>query len=183
MDDLTREKEQGFDFDYLMDAVTQSIELGDRYKTPGFGLAAQLFAVLAREIVGRLGLKEAEPLIKKAVEAFGRERGRRIAERVQAAGRPLTFKNWLIYGDIDSGRNFAPQPEIVDGDLVVRANACTFYNAAREWGLEEYAHLYCKYVDYAILEGYNPDIIMSLEERQATGRDHCLFRYRMKQKP
>lgn len=182
MDELTREKEQGFDFDYLMDSVTQAAELGDKYKTPGFGLASQLFSSLAKEMIDRLGLEQAEPIIKEAVEAFGKERGRRIAQRVQAEGRPLTFKNWLIYGDIDSSSNFNPQPSIEDGDLLVQAHNCTFYNAAKEWGLEKYANLYCKYVDYAILEGYNPDITLTLEERQASGRDYCLFRYNMKRK-
>jgi len=31
-----------------------------------------------------------------------------------------------------------------------------------------------------ILEGYNPDIMLRLQERQATGEDFCVFRYGMK---
>ncbi len=56
-----------------------------------------------------------------------------------------------------------------------------FYNASEKWDLGEYAKLYCKYADYAILDGYNPDVKLLLEQRQKTGNDHCLFRYVMKE--
>jgi hypothetical protein len=181
MDELQREKEAGFDFEYLLEALPKKEEIGDRYQTPGFGLAAQLFCSTAKFVLERLGETEGRGLLKKAVEYFGRERGRRIAERVRSLGLPLTFRNWLIYGDIDANRNFAAQPDLDQGDLMVRVENCTFYQAAREWGLEELAGLYCRYVDYAILEGYNPDIKLRLENRGQTGKDHCVFRYIMKE--
>ena len=181
MDDIRREKEEGFDFAYLGDVPQKKIEVGAKYQTPGFGLAAQLFSVTARAVIDRLGSEEGTALLKAAVEEFGRERGRHIAERVRGMGLPLTFKNWLIYSDIDSSANFEAIPQIEDGDLVVRVNNCTFYNGAREWGLEQYAHIYCRNVDYAILGGYNPDIKLVLKERLTTGEDHCVFRYIMRE--
>ena len=180
MDDPTREKEQGFDFEYLMDVPQKKEEIGDEFQTPGFGLAAQLFSSVAKFVVERLGPEEGEALLKQAVEYFGEQRGRRIAERVRAENLPTTFKNWLIYSDIDATRNFQPQPDVQDGDLVVRVEDCTFYRAAEEWGLGDFAKIYCKYVDYAILHGYNPEVKLVLKERQATGEDHCVFRYIMK---
>ncbi|MBU2546995.1 MAG: L-2-amino-thiazoline-4-carboxylic acid hydrolase [Proteobacteria bacterium] len=181
MDDLTREKRNGFDFEYLMDVPAQKEALGETLQTPGFGLAAQLFAATARAVIERLGPEKGEALLKEAVEYFGEQRGRRIAERVRARGLPLTFKNWLIHSDIDSTRNFHPEPEVTDGDLVVRVGRCTFFDAAREWGLEDYAGVYCRYVDFAILRGYNPDVKLVLQDRMATGTDHCIFRYIMKE--
>ena len=180
MDEWQREQEQGLDWEYMIDALPRMEEVGDKYKTPGFGLAAQLFACTARGIIERLGAKEAEILLKKSIETFGFERGKRVAQRVRDQGLPLSLKNWLIYGDIDSDRNFKNEPDIVDGDLVVKVNECTFFQAAEEWGLGQYAHIYCKYVDYCILKGYNPEIVMTLEERQRTGKDYCLFRYKVK---
>jgi hypothetical protein len=181
MDDISREKEKGFDFEYLGDVPKAKEEVGDTYQTPGFGLASQLFSSVAKFVIEKLGEKEGEALLKEAIEYFGRERGRRIAERVKKLGKPLTFKNWLIYSDIDSSRNFEPIPEIKDGDLVANVKNCTFHNGANEWGLEDYANIYCKYVDYAILYGYNPDIKLILKERGATGEDFCVFRYIMKE--
>jgi hypothetical protein len=95
----------------------------------------------------RLGPVEGEAMIREAVESFGRERGRRIAERVKAMGLPLSFKNWLIYTDIDNS-NFGYRPHIDTHDLLARVKECSFISAAREWGLEEYACLYCRYADH-----------------------------------
>ncbi|MBN1690704.1 MAG: L-2-amino-thiazoline-4-carboxylic acid hydrolase [Dehalococcoidia bacterium] len=181
MDDLEREKKQGFDWDYLADVLDRKAELGDRYQLPGFGLGAALFAYVAKAIINEIGPEKGEALLRQAIEDFGRARGRRIAATVKDLGQPLTIKSWLIYSDIDSG-NFDPHPDLDNNDLVVKAGECTFWNTAREFGMGDYAKIYCKYVDYAILEGYNPDAKLLLHDRHHVGQeDHCLFRYIMKE--
>ncbi|MCJ7771919.1 MAG: L-2-amino-thiazoline-4-carboxylic acid hydrolase [Desulfobacterales bacterium] len=180
MNDLQREKKKGISFPYLAKGAYKRLLAGIKYQTPGFGLASQLFSTMAKHIIEKLGPEEGEALIKQAVESFGRERGKRIAEVVQSKGKPLSLANWLIYTDI-SPKNFAAKPSLPDGDLEAKVGNCFFYNAAEKWGLGEYAKLYCKYADYAILDGYNPDVKLLLEQRQKTGKDHCVFRYIMKE--
>ena len=125
MSDLKREKEQGFDLEYLGDVLDKKKEIGIKYQTPGFGLAAQLFSSVAKSVIERLGSEEGEKLLKEAIEFFGKERGKRIAERVKAEGKPLTSKNWLIYTDIDSS-NFRPIATINDGDFIAKIKAENF---------------------------------------------------------
>ena len=180
MDDLKKEKAEGFDWAYMADVLTQKQAVGDGYQIPGFGLAAVLFASMARIVLEKHGSEKGEALIRKAVEDFGRARGARIAAIVTGLGKPLTLKNWLIYSDIDAS-NFSPAPDLVDDDLVVQAGECTFWTAAQAFGLGGVAKLYCKYVDYAILEGYNPDIKLVLLDRHQSGKDFCVFRYIMKE--
>jgi len=180
MDELRMEREEGFSWEYLAEVPLKKEEAGDRYLTPGFGLAARLFASAAKSVIARLGPEEGEEVLREAVEYFGEQRGARIAEKVKAEGKPLTFKNWLIHTDISTD-NFDNVPELDDGDLVVRVTRCTFHDAAEEWGLGEYAAIYCRYADHAILRGYNPDIRLVLDTRQSSGRDHCVFRYMMKE--
>lgn len=180
MNDLEREKKKGIGFLYLAKGALKRLITGKKYQTPGFGLASQLFSTMAKHIIEKLGPEEGEALIKLAVESFGRERGKRIAEVVQHKGKPLSLANWLVYTDI-SPENFAAKPSIPDGDLEAIVGNCVFYNAAEKWGLGEYAKLYCKYADYAILDGYNPDVKLLLDQRQKTGKDHCVFRYIMKE--
>ena len=179
VNDLEREKKKGLSIWYLKDVLFKRLILRKKYHTPGFGLAAQLFACMAKHIIDELGPEKGEQLIKKAVEEFGRQRGSRIAERVKALGKPLSFKNWLTYTDIDSG-NFPVSPRSENGDLLAPVTECSFNKAAEQWDMVDYSSLYCKYADYAILEGYNPDVKLVLEQRHATGKDHCLFRYIMK---
>lgn len=180
MDDLEREKEEGFSWEYLGDVPQKKEEAGDRYLTPGFGLAARLFSSVAQAVIDRLGPDDGEELLGEAVERFGEQRGAGIAAKVGAEGKPLTFKNWLIHTDIHTS-NFQNIPDLDEGDLVVKVSGCAFYDAAEQWGLGEYARIYCKYADHAILRGYNPDIKLVLETRQSSGRDHCVFRYTMKE--
>lgn len=178
MDELRKEREEGLDWEYLLEVPERKEEVGAAYQTPGFGLAGQLFACVAKAAIDRLGREEGEALLREGIERFGRERGRRIAERVEALGKPPTLKNWLIYTDIDTA-NFGAAPNLEDGDLTLEVDGCTFFEAAAEWGLAEYACIYCKYADYAILAGYNPDIALTLEDR-GPGGGKCRFRYRVK---
>ena len=135
----------------------------------------------AKEVMERLGPEQGEAVVKQAVQAFGMERGKSIARVVAAQGKPLSFKNWLIYSDIASD-NFGFLPHVTKTDLVVKVRNCTFISAAQKWGMGDYGALYCKYADHAILKGYNPDILLKLETRHETGKDHCVFRYIMNQK-
>jgi hypothetical protein len=180
MNDLEREKKKGLGFLYLLKAMFMRMRLGAKHQTPGFGLAGQLFAVMAKNIIERLGPEEGEKLLNKAVEEFGRERGSRIAGAVKADGKPLSLRNWIIYTDI-SPANFSVKPSFPGGDLEARVGACTFFHSAQKWGLGDYAKIYCKYADYAILGGYNPDVKLVLKDRHAAGTDHCVFRYIMKE--
>ncbi len=180
MDDLKREKTKGLSRWYLKDVLLKRRIIGKAHHTPGFGFAALIFSVMSRLIMEKLGKAEGEELIARAVRTFGLERGKRIASVVAGLGKPLSFKNWLIYTDIESS-NFEASPSIDRDDLVAEVHNCSFMAAAKKWGLEDYASLYCKYADYAILEGYNPDIRLKLETRHETGRDYCLFRYIMKE--
>jgi hypothetical protein len=180
MNDLEREKKRGLSLPYLIKAVFMRKKIGKKHQTPGFGLAAQLFATVAKHVLTRLGAEEGEKLLKAAIEEFGSERGRRIADTVRSKGKPLSLRNWLIYTDI-SPENFGAQPTFPDGDLEACVGKCTFIESAGKWGLTDYAKIYCKYADYAILDGYNPDVTLVLNSRHASGKDFCLFRYIMKE--
>lgn len=180
MDDLKREKKKGLSLWYMKDVILRRKLLRDTYHTPGFGFAAQLFASMSKFVMEKQGAAEGEALIREAVEFFGRERGKSIARVVTGLGKPLSLKNWLIYSDID-GSNFQAKASISNHDLVVKVYRCAFIEAAESWGMKNYASCYCKYVDYAILNGYNPDVKLVLHSRHDTGKDHCLFRYIMKE--
>ncbi len=180
MNDLDRERRKGLDLWYLKDVKLKRGLFGKGGRTPGFGLAAQLFACAAKVMIDDLGAEKGEALLKEAIENFGFERGRRIAERVKKLGKPLSFKNWLIYTDIDPV-NFNARPRLENGDLIAEVGYCAFHSAAQEWGLKEFSKIYCKYADFAILRGYNPLIRLELATRHETGRDHCVFRYRIKE--
>ena len=69
MNELDREKLRGLSYPYLMIVPFMRKVLGKRHQTPGFGLAAQLFATVAKHVIRRLGPEEGEKLLKGAIEA------------------------------------------------------------------------------------------------------------------
>jgi len=83
INNLKKEKTQGLDFQYLGDGLDKKKELGKKYFTPGFGLAGQLFSMVAKHVIKELGPEKGEALLKDAIEEFGLERGKRIAEKVK----------------------------------------------------------------------------------------------------
>ena len=181
MDELEREKKEGLSRAYLADVLPKKQEIGSKYQIPGWGLGATLFSFAAKAVIDELGPEKGEALLKKAIEEFGRARGRRIAGIVKGLGKPLTLKNWFIYGDMDP-RNSNPQPiDIVDGDYLMKTGECVLWNTAREFGLSDFSQFFCKYNDYAVLDGYNPDIKLIKDYRYQTGKDHCVFRFIMKE--
>lgn len=206
MDDMKKERTEGFDFDYLVAAVNERTKLGDTYLTPVgehlgntlallsgvvveqmgekegsefvFKLTGHIFGIAAKALIEKIGEEKAESILKEVVETFGEGRGRQIAERVKAQAKPLTFKNFLIHTDMDSS-NVTPdiKPSIEDGKLVLDIPYCAFNQGARDAGFGEYAYYYCKYIDKAIIRGYNPDIKLEVSHNLSKGDDHCRLIY------
>lgn len=181
MDDLEKEQKEGLSWDYMAEVPTKKEEIGDTYQIPGWGLGAILFSFVAKAVLEELGPQKGEALVKKALDEFGRARGRRIAEIVKGLGKPLTLKNWFIYNDMDP-RNTKPQPvDMVNGDFIMKTGECVLWNTTGEFGLRDFSQFFCKYADDAVLEGYNPDIKLAREYRYQTGKDHCMFRWIVKE--
>ncbi len=179
MGELEKERKEGMDWETLGQAMSERQEVGATYITPLAGLFGQLFALTTKIVIEKLGPAEGEALIKEVVERFAEERGRRIAEKVKALRKPLTLKNFFVHNDLDSSGVVSDlATEIEDGDLLFKIGACNICRGAQEWGLREYVHRYCRYVDVAILRAYNPEIKLEVSRTLTGGDEVCCFRYR-----
>jgi hypothetical protein len=180
MSDIGNERAEGLSWEYLGEAMKKKAALEGTQLTPMPSLMGQLFAVFAKTVIDEVGAEKGEAVIKKAVVDFGRTRGKRIAEKVTALGLELTFANFLIYLDLDSSAALTFVPSIEDGNMTLSITRCAFYDGARDLGLGKYFHYYCRWVDNAILEGYNPDLVLEISETLSGGADACVFRYLIK---
>ncbi|MBI5118624.1 L-2-amino-thiazoline-4-carboxylic acid hydrolase [Candidatus Poribacteria bacterium] len=178
MDELEREQREGMDWETLGKAMSERQEAGTTYITPLAGLFGQFFAITTKILIEKFGPAEGEALIKEVVERFAEERGRRIAGKVRALGKPLTLKNFFVHNDLDSaGVTSDVVADIEDGDLLLNISSCNICRGSQEWGLREYAHRYCRYVDVAILRAYNPEIKLQVSKTLTGGDEACCFRY------
>ncbi len=82
---------------------------------------AMLFALMARAVVRDTAEKSGEMVMRKAVRAYGEQRGRRMALRARANGHALSMANFLAYGH--------PQCDFVfqDANLTFRNYIVTAY--------------------------------------------------------
>ena len=163
----------------MMEVLKGQAEVGNKYKSHFFAMFAQIFCTLTEEVLNKFG-DEGRKVIAESVKKYGLERGKRIADLVKSLGKELTLENFFIYGDLDSRSILKYKPKIVDGNIEIIIRDCVYCNACREWGKEEYGKIYCEYVDQAILEGYNPELILELPARMMLGDKKCHFRYIVK---
>ena len=177
MDEIQKEKSEGLSWDYLGEMMKEKAELSGRYITSMPALMGQMFAVFAKTVIDEVGIEKGEAIIKKAVEDFGLTRGKRIAEKVKARGLALSFKNFLVYMDLDTAAANTSVPNLDGKDLTVTIDRCFILDGARDLGLERYYHYYCQWIDRAILFGYNPDLTIEITKTLSGGDDTCFFRY------
>ncbi|NLZ51972.1 MAG: L-2-amino-thiazoline-4-carboxylic acid hydrolase [Thermoanaerobacteraceae bacterium] len=139
---------------------------------------ALLFGWIAKEVIIRCG-DEGKEALKLGVIKYGKQRGRRMAERVKADGFELSVPNYMAYGEWqakqgDMDLRFAIQ----DKDLNMQAHKCPWYQEWKDNNLLEYAYIYCQYVDEAIVKGYNPNLKLDVPENRAEGAQFCDFWFR-----
>jgi len=177
MDEIQKEKGEGLSWDYMGEMMKEKAELSGRTITPMPALMGQMFAVFAKTVIDEVGIEKGEAIIKKAVEDFGLTRGKRIAEKVKERGLALSFKNFLVYMDLDTAAANTSVPNIDGKDLTVTIDRCFILDGARDLGLGRYFHYYCQWIDRAILFGYNPDLTIEINKTLSGGDDACFFRY------
>ncbi len=177
MDEIEKEKSEGLSWEYLGEAMKKKAALEGKQLTPMPSLMGQMFAVFAKTVIDAMGREKGETVIKEAVQGFGKIRGGRIAEKVKGLGLELTFANFLIYTDLDSSAALTFAPSLEDGNMILNITRCAFTDGARDLGLQDYFHYYCRWVDEAILFGYNPDLKLEIPSTLSGGGDACIFRY------
>ena len=139
---------------------------------------AMLFAWISRELVQKFGEERAGSVIRSAVRKYGNQRGRRMALRAEADGRPLDMFNYLVYGEWT-----APQGEMQTEDtafnphLRSKVHKCPWSTAWEKNGLTAYGKYYCMEVDEALAEGYNPQLTLQVFQTKTNGADYCDFSF------
>ncbi|QHM76490.1 hypothetical protein C7M52_02466 [Mixta theicola] len=122
-----------------------------------YQMFARMFAHLAKEVVDEFGDKGAEA-IKRGVWNFGVERGKGIAKRAFARGKPNDSDNYLISYDMDRSDEFESTDSYYEGYVEQVFSRCVFASEFQKMGMEQYGILYCEMIDPAIAYGYNPDL-------------------------
>jgi hypothetical protein len=118
-------------------------------------------------------------LLREAVMRYGQQRGRRMAQRALADGRPLTWRTYLAYGEWRAAPCSSQNQVIATGDdLHQVALVCPWHAAWRERDLLPYGRHYCLWIDVAIAQGFNPELALDVPGTLSNGAPRCDFLYR-----
>lgn len=136
-----------------------------------------LYLSIAKEVIEKYG-EEGRRVILEGIRTFGRTRGQRVAERVKRDGKPLTLENFFKFYDVPVTLiTRQAEPEIPrHGKLVKRVASCPLADLAKEESQLEIGKLYCEQ-DFAMLEGYNPELRFEKTASLMEGDKYCEFTY------
>ncbi|MEW5919859.1 MAG: L-2-amino-thiazoline-4-carboxylic acid hydrolase [Bacillota bacterium] len=139
--------------------------------------AARLFYHLAGTVVERFG-EEGAQAVRDAIHAFGVERGRRVRHKVEEAGLAVTQENEYKYHDLPIGSSaWQGETRQENNCHITHVTRCPFGNTWKELGANEIGLLYCD-IDYAIWEGYQPQIEFQLTKNILKGDPYCEMIYK-----
>lgn len=135
---------------------------------------ALLFAWLARAAM------QNEPdsalgMIEAWVTTYGRERGSRSAKRCISDGQSLSVLNYFVYSEWHDERGWNCNKVVSLAPYHFKTTECGWDKTWQERGLREYGKLYCRWVDYALVEGFNPDLRLRMDGTLSAGDGQCNF--------
>lgn len=114
----------------------------------------------------------------QAAQTYGEQRGKRMAMRAIADGRPLGLLEYFAYGEYPSTDEFFQvdmwgEPGVVH-EKVTR---CPWADIFAQRGLKDCGDLYCREIDRAIVRGFNPELELETASTQHYG-SCCRFYFR-----
>ncbi|MCI7402894.1 MULTISPECIES: L-2-amino-thiazoline-4-carboxylic acid hydrolase [unclassified Pyramidobacter] len=138
-------------------------------------IAAKYYAYLTQTF-GERGRKA----FVHATQYYAGQRGRRMAQRAIRDGKELDFATYACYGEwassqemIDEGSDVKAEMKQLGPDAVIFISRCPWNQQFKEMGLDKTAGAeYCKHLDVAIVNGFNPCLEYRVPETLQTG-DHC----------
>jgi hypothetical protein len=141
---------------------------------------AVLFALIGRQTIQNFGSMVGEGSIRRAIQQYGNERGKRMALRAQAMDQELTMTNYLIFGEWQPS-GFTETNSVMEDafpDVRMKVTKCPWNDAWIEHDLLQYGKIYCQEIDDALLQGFNPELTIEMGNTLSNQGQPCEFVYR-----
>ena len=162
-----------------LDVYNTHLQTTGREPYTMFAIMAKLFAHIAKVMVETYGKEEGERVMMDSVGAFGEERGRDIALRAAAVGKPNTMENYLSNYDMGRSELFEYETHFHPKEIEQSFTKCAFAEQWKKDGMEDYGILYCHMIDPSIAKGYNPNFEV-VHDQYVLREGTCHFRFQMK---
>ncbi len=139
---------------------------------------ALLHHSFAKTLVRELGEERGKEIIRKAIQFYGEQVGRKVREQTVAKGLKTTVENyqedlpWLAWNT---------EKVIVEGESRARVHACNLAQVWNELGEPGLGRLYCG-MDQAKYKAYDPELECVHEKNVLDGDPYCELAVRPRKK-
>lgn len=144
-------------------------------------IVAKLYYHMAKEMLDTFGA-EGEAALRRAVRAFGRDRGAALRENHKAAGIPINVESLFKHYDMpgtSSSRFRRTTFKLDENTRQSETYVCQFKEIWEERGgtpaLRSLGQIYCHEFHPAMWAEYHPDITVELPKLLTEGDEHCRF--------
>ncbi len=144
-------------------------------------MIAKLYFHMAKEMLDSFG-EEGEAALRRAIQAFGRDRGATLKKRHQAKQLPINVKSLFDQYDMpgtDSSRFRRTTFKLDENTRQSETYVCHFQEIWEELGgvpaLRSLGQIYCNEFHPAMWGEYDPDIKVQLPKLLTQGDEHCRF--------
>ncbi len=157
---------------------------------PEDNLNAKIGVLMRREVEARLlipvinalgdafGRDEVLAVVQDTIVKIAREQGDALSR--QMGGRSLKhFVDSLSYWTRDNALEIDVLEES-DEVLSLNVTRCRYAELYESLGIREIGSTFSCARDFALIEGFNPDIVLERTRTIMEGAEHCDFRYRRK---
>ncbi|MGN0976916.1 MAG: L-2-amino-thiazoline-4-carboxylic acid hydrolase, partial [Faecousia sp.] len=137
--------------------------------------AAMLFALFVRNakaMAGEAGAKAAH----EGLLLYADQRGSRMAKQAAAHGDPNSMINYMAYGEWEALPGTMTQENVaLTPAVVTHVSQCPWYTIWERLGFLEEGAEYCRYIDYHLVKGYNPELELGVTQVRTCGAPYCEF--------
>jgi len=137
---------------------------------------ALLHYAYAKTLMEEFGEEKGKILIRKAIESYGKEVGKKVKEEIMAKGLNLSAENYQE--DLPS-LGWEIDHVVVEGEPRARVHFCRLADVWKEVDAVKIGRLYC-YVDQAKFKAYNPNLECVHEKNILEGDPYCELAVRSK---
>ncbi len=144
-------------------------------------MLAKLYFHMAKEMLDSFG-DEGEAALRRAVQAFGRDRGASLKKRHLAQELPINVRSLFEHYDApgtNSSRFRRTTFKLNENTRQSETYVCQFWDVWNELGgveaLRSLGQIYCNEFHPAMWGEYDPDIKVELPMLKTQGDAHCRF--------
>jgi hypothetical protein len=144
-------------------------------------IEARILAPVIDALGAEFGRERVIEIVKRVIVQIARQQGRALAG--QAGGNSIDYfarskANWVKGGALET-----VDIALTETTYAYNVTRCRYAEMYRALGIPELGTVLSCGRDFALGEGFNPDLRLTRTQTLMEGAPHCDFRYRLEKKP